>query len=81
MEIYDADTDLLIQYDGKYAVRSIDYTEKREVYFKLINEGYPIDEVTKMVIPIKMKNLLMGKVKGLLHAVGLISFVQKIRNK
>lgn len=81
MEIYDADTDLLIQYDGKYAVRSIDYTEKREVYFKLVNEGYPIDEVTKMVIPIKMKNLLMGKVKGLLHAVGLISFVQKIRNK
>ena len=68
-----------IKYDGKYAVKSIDYTEKREEYFRLINEGLPIDEVTKRVIPIKTKNKLMGKTKGFLHATGLMKLAQKLK--
>lgn len=79
LEVYDAELDTLIKYDGKYAVKSIDYTPKREEYFKLVNEGLSIDKITKNVIPIKLKNRLMGKTKGFLHATGLMSVVQKIK--
>lgn len=79
LEVHKADLDTLIKYDGKYAVKSIDYTEKREEYFRLINEGLPIDEVTKRVIPIKTKNKLMGKTKGFLHATGLMKLAQKLK--
>lgn len=79
LEVHKADLDTLIKYDGKYAVKSIDYTEKREEYFRLINEGLPIDEVTKRVIPIKTKNKLMGKTKGFLHATGLMKIAQKLK--
>lgn len=61
LEVFDADLDTLIKYDGKYAVKSIDYTPKREEYFRLVNEGLPIDEVTKRVIPIKAKISLWAK--------------------
>lgn len=79
LEVFDADLDTLIKHDGKYAVKSIDYTPKREEYFRLVNEGLPIDEVTKRVIPIKAKNKLMGKTKGFLHATGLMSLAQKLK--
>ena len=79
LEVNNADLDTLIEYNGKYAVKSIDYTPKREEYFRLVNEGLPIDEVTKRVIPIKTKNKLMGKAKGFLHATGLMSLAQRLK--
>lgn len=79
LETHNADLDTLIKYDGKYAVKSIDYTKKREEYFRLVNMGLPIDEITKKVIPIKTKNRLMGKTKGFLYATGLMKIAQKLK--
>lgn len=79
LEVYSADTDLLIQTDGTYAIKSIDQNPKREEYFRLLNSPMELDEVVNRVIPIKKSKIIIGKCKGFLYRTHLLHLLQKIK--
>ena len=79
LEVYEADTDVLISTDGTYAVKSIDANPKREEYFRLLNTDMPLDKVVDSVIPIKTSKKIINKCKGILYKTHLLQILEKMK--
>lgn len=79
VECCDADLDVLLKTDGRYALKSIDYNPKREKYFELLNTDMPLNLVVKNVIPVKTSKKIIANLKGILFKTGLLSVLQKIK--
>lgn len=76
---YVTDVDKLIAKDGFMALKNPTMHPKRDEYFDMLNKGVPLNKTVQALIPIKKSRKLLGKTRVLLHKLGLLNKLKKLK--
>ena len=79
IDIIKVDMQLAINLDGNMMLNVVQFNDKRNVFYKLLNqEG--IKKTVNTLIPILLIDNLIEKSKIVFHKIGIIKFVKKVKS-